>query len=141
MEWSAVVAVWFSAVAANHLGLVEAVEGVARHSIPIVNCPKCLSFWSVLLYGLLSGGNPIYAVATALLCSGLAIWLELLMGFTDTLYNRLYGKIYPTADSAADDAAGAQDAMPELRIDFGDSSGSEGAGHPEPAEGGEEEQQ
>ena len=124
----------FSAVAANHLGLVAAVERVLGHSIPVVNCPKCLTFWSVLAYGLAaempdSGAACLPSVtATALLCAYLASWLELLMGFADTLYNRIYEQIYPTADTPADDQAGAGGSVPGLWIDYGDGEDPGAAG-------------
>ena len=115
----------FSAVAANHLELVAGIENVIKHSIPIVNCPKCLSFWSVLAYGLLAGDNAILVIATAMLCAFLAIWLELLMGFIDTLYNRIYEQIYSTADTSADDTASADSTMPALWLEFDDGEDSE----------------
>lgn len=84
-----------STTLANHLGLVEAVEGVIRHKIPIVSCSKCLSFWVVLLCSLLYGQPLIASVAVSFVCAYCAVWLELLFGYIDTLYNRLYENIYP----------------------------------------------
>jgi len=46
-------------------------------------------------------------LATSFLASYMAIWLELFEGYTDTLYAKLYDKIYSTADTADDDAPGA----------------------------------
>ncbi len=86
----------FSCVAVNHLGLVAAIEKVIRHNLPVLNCPKCLTFWSVLVYGLVCCDTIATIptiVAVAFLCSYVAIWLELLMYIIDTLYNRIYGKI------------------------------------------------
>ena len=100
MDWTASALILFSATAVNHLGLVAAVERVVRHRLPVIGCPKCLTFWSVLAYGVLSGDGPSanpsalpWLVATALLCAYLAVWLELIMYAIDTLYNRIYGKI------------------------------------------------
>lgn len=97
--WQAAL-ILFSCVAANHLGLVATIEKIVRHRLPVINCPKCLTFWSTLAYGGLSGdglaANPLALprlLAIAFLCSYLAIWLELLMYAIDTLYNRIYGKI------------------------------------------------
>jgi len=126
----------FSAVAVNHLELIANIERVVKHSLPVVNCPKCLSFWSVLAYGIsvmalgrTDGIIPSLSriVATALACSYLAIWLELLMGFIDTLYSRIYEQIYPTTGATADDTASAAGTVPEMWIDFGS---SEGTAHP-----------
>lgn len=61
--------------------------------LPILNCPKCLTFWSVLVYELWCVGfSDIPTVlAISFLCSYVAIWLELIMYAIDTLYNKLYG--------------------------------------------------
>lgn len=108
----------FSCVAANHLGLVGAVESLVGRSLPILNCPKCLTFWSVLFYMFLHG-TIADALATAFLCAYSATWLELGMYFIDNQYLRLYGKI--SADKAADDKTAAatggkrsKRALPEL---------------------------
>lgn len=109
----------FSSVAANHLGLVAAVEGVIRHRLPIVNCPKCLTFWATLGYGcsvccdsiaalpsVLPAALPLL-LAQSFLAAYLAIWLELLMFTIDTIYNRLYdtlNKYNQENDEAADEA-------------------------------------
>ena len=102
MDWMDIAAIVFACTAVNHLGLIKAVEGVVRHSLPVVNCPKCLTCWSVMAYCMATvpctSAQDVLAVlprllAISLLCSYLAIWLELLMYATDTLYNRIYGKI------------------------------------------------
>ena len=101
-----------SATLVNHLGLIEAIEGVAKMEIPIVNCPKCLSFWSVLIYSLLVGMPPIASVAVSFMCAYAALWLVLLYGYIDTLYNKCYENIY-TKDADVD--AGAKGQLPDVR--------------------------
>lgn len=98
MDWMDIAAIVFVCTAVNHLGLIAAIERVIRHRLPVVNCPKCLTCWSVFAYGIatVSYVSPqIVArmLAISLLCSYLAIWLELLMYAIDTLYNRIYVKI------------------------------------------------
>lgn len=105
MYWTDIVMLVLSATLANHLGLVEAVEGVIRHKIPVLNCSKCASFWVVLLVSLCSGQPLIASVAVSFVCAYCAVWLELLFGYIDTLYNRLYENIYP---KETDDKADAQ---------------------------------
>lgn len=95
--WYDAAMILFACVCANHLGLVSAVEDKAGIRLPVVNCSKCFSFWSVLLYFLFHCGV-IKAVAVSFLFSYLAVWLELGMGYVDTLYNRLYDTIYTTKD-------------------------------------------
>ena len=102
MDWRDIAAIVFACTAVNHLGLIAAVGRVVRHPLPIVSCPKCLTFWSILAYGAAavpSGSLQGLAAAVArllaisLLCSYLAIWLELVMYAVDTIYNRIYEAI------------------------------------------------
>lgn len=98
MYWMDIAAVVFFSTAVNHLGLIQAIEGVIHHKLPILNCPKCLSFWGTLACGL-SGDGITAALPSALprllaisiLCAYTAIWLELIMYAIDTLYNKIYG--------------------------------------------------
>lgn len=92
-----------SVVLANHLGLIEAIEGVIKRQLPIINCPKCCTFWSVLLYAIIAKVPPIASVTIAFVMSLMSVWTELLFGYIDTLYTRLYEKIYPTKDNNATD--------------------------------------
>jgi hypothetical protein len=106
MDWLNVLMITFSAVAANHLGLVSAIGRTVKHRLPIIDCPKCMTFWTVLAYGGASCGITDLAVtvAVALLCAWAAIWLELAMGIVDKLYLKIYEQIYTTADSTDADA-------------------------------------
>ena len=92
-----------SAVLANHLGLVEAVENLLNHKFSIVSCPKCCSFWLVLIYTITHHVPPINAVAISFLCAYAALWLELLCGVIDRIYRKIYESIYTTeTDNVAD---------------------------------------
>lgn len=112
MEWSDIAMLMFSCVAANHLGLIGAIEEKIGENIHIVNCPRCFTFWSVLITTLLTGWNIIEALAVSFLSSWMATWLELGMGFIDLLYLKLYGKI--TANNQNDTLASD--------VEFGDSA-------------------
>lgn len=96
--WNGIACIVFVAVTANHLGLVKAIEDVFDCKIPIVNCPKCLSCWTTLIYSLFTK-DIITALAISFLCSYLALWLELIEGFIDFLYLRIYEKIYPDTNN------------------------------------------
>ena len=98
MVWIDVAMILFSCVAANHLGLVHAIENIAHRKLPIVNCPKCFSFWCVLFYMIFTGHVIILSFATSFFCAALASWVELLMGLFDTKFNWLYDKIYTTTE-------------------------------------------
>ena len=100
--WIDIAAIVFVCTAVNHLGLIGKIESIIKREFPVINCPKCLTCWSIFAYGIATVpcGSPqgiIAAVlqwlAIALLCSYLALWLNLIMYAIDTLYNRIYGKI------------------------------------------------
>ena len=120
MEWIDIASIVFVCVTMNHLGLITAIESVIKNRLPILNCPKCCTFWSVLLYGLTANHfeEILELLAISFLASYIAIWLELFEGFIDTLFLKLYGKIYNTSDDAiTSDSNGGNQAssMPELR--------------------------
>jgi len=99
--WIDIASIVFVCVTANHLGLVKAAEKVVDIEIPIINCPKCFTFWSVLIYEVwVVGFSDIpLLLAISFLCAYLALWLELLEGFVDTLYLWLYEKNYPNTEN------------------------------------------
>lgn len=95
----------FVCVTANHLGLIAAIKSVTkRNRLWVLDCPKCLTRWCVLTYQLVTGCNLLAALAISFLCAYLAIWLELLEGYIDTLYNRIYDTLYSTTDTTDADA-------------------------------------
>ena len=104
MEWIDIASIVFVCVTMNHLGLMAAIEGVVRHGLPVINCPKCCTCWSVLAYMIITGHDIIMSLAVSFLASYTAIWLELLEAYIDTLYLWLYGKITSTDndDTTAD---------------------------------------
>ena len=103
MDWMAIAAIVFICTAVNHLGLIGKIESIIKRELPVIDCPKCLTCWSVMAYQLVTNCNPLPSLAIALLCSYLALWLNLIMYAIDTLYNRIYGKIedYNKEDGAA----------------------------------------
>ena len=115
MNWIDIVSIVFVAVTMNHLGLIREIEHIYGHRLIVVNCPKCAAFWASLAYGLW-GIHSFYedfmqVLAISFLASYIAIWLELLEGFIDTLYTKLYDKIYSNTAYDAD-TAGADDGNP-----------------------------
>lgn len=116
-----VLCVIFGCVAANHLGLVTTIERIVGRAIPIVNCPKCLTFWVSLAVSLPHG--LISAIAIAFAASYAAIWLELAMGMLDNLYMYMYETFCRqddtghkvAADSADSLAKGGGSALPTMR--------------------------
>ena len=109
MEWRDIAAIVFVCTAVNHLGLIETIEGIIKREIPVVNCPKCASFWATLIYLLLeTKGNlldfPVW-LAISLLCSYIAIWVELFMYAIDTLYNIIYGILKNNEEDGGENGA------------------------------------
>lgn len=102
MYWSEAAMIMFSCVAVNHLGLVAAIEDIIRRPLFVINCPKCLTFWSILAYMMLHVGftDMPKVIAASFLFAYLSLWLQLLLAFTDRLFNKLYDKIHSTADTA-----------------------------------------
>ena len=101
MDWMDVAGIVFACVTMNHLGLIGKIEEIMGKELLILNCPKCSSFWSVLIYTAITSHSVVTPFATSFLASYVAIWLELLEAYIDTLYLRLYDKIYPTSDNTA----------------------------------------
>ena len=101
MCWSEAAMIMFSCVAVNHLGLVGKLEEIMGE-LPIINCPKCLTFWSVLAYMMLHVGftDMTKVIAASFLFAYLSLWLQLLLAFTDRIFSYLYGKIHSTTDTA-----------------------------------------
>lgn len=122
MEWFDIASIVFVCTTMNHLGLIGKFEEIMGFRVPILNCPKCASYWLTLAYGIGKMGFLIIpqiplVLAVSFLSAYMAIWLELLEGYIDTLYLKLYGKIYETSDNAtaADSERGDSDgSMPEL---------------------------
>ena len=115
MAWSDIAWIVIACTSVNHLGLIRAVEGIIHHRMPVVNCPKCLTFWSVLIYGIavsvpVGFADGITAIprilAVSFLAAYAAIWLELIMYSIDTIYNRIYdtlSKINPEKNEGDDE--------------------------------------
>ena len=78
------------AVLAHHLGLSEE---VARVVSKIARCPKCLTFWSVLLVLAVSGENTIVAIALSFFCAYLSNWVGLLLMWLNKTYNKVWETI------------------------------------------------
>ena len=122
MNFLDIASIVFVCTAANHMGLIPAIESAIRHRLPVLNCIKCLTFWSVLVYGIAVANFSLFTLHSSLtvlaisfLSSWSAIWLDLFMGMIDHLYIKIYEQIYPAADETDADALGADDALPDVR--------------------------
>lgn len=107
MTWVDIASIVFVCVTMNHLGLIGEIERVIGKRLIVLNCPKCASFWLTFAYGLWGirffYGEFPKVLAVSFLASYCAIWLELFEGFIDTIYLKIYEKIY--RDSTNDTSA------------------------------------
>lgn len=78
------------AVLACHLGLSEAIAKVVSK---VARCPKCLTFWLVLLVIMVSCDNTIVAITLSLLCAYLSNWLGLLLMWLNKTYNKVWERL------------------------------------------------
>ena len=104
-QWMDVAFLMLAAVLVNHLGLIDAIERVARRELPIINCSKCLSFWSVLVwlcFNMVAAHRHLPVIlVTSTIAAFLAPWFELLFGLIGKLYEKIYEKTFPKADTKA----------------------------------------
>ena len=114
--WIDIAAIVFVCTAVNHLGLIAAIERVIRHRLPVVNCPKCLTFWSMMACGVAEENSSLFTLhsslrllAISILCAYTAIWLELIMYAIDTLYNKIYGILEDNNEEDDDEDDGSED--------------------------------
>ena len=83
----------FIAAAVNHLGLIAAIERLVNRRLLVLNCSKCLAFWTALAYFLLCRHSVLNSAAAAFAGAYMAVWAELLMYYVDSIYLMIYGKI------------------------------------------------
>ena len=101
--WLDIASIVFVCVTMNHLGLIGKLEEIMGE-LPIINCPKCCTCWLTFMYVLFVSRHLITSLAISFFASYTAIWLELFEGYIDTLYMKLYDKIYSAADTTDDGA-------------------------------------
>jgi hypothetical protein len=95
------------------MGLSEAALGLLHIRSRILSCPKCLTFWSTLLWSLLSGHDVLLSIAASFICAYAAMWAALLIDGMTVIYNKCYESISKTNGSSEDAEAGGSQAVPE----------------------------
>lgn len=103
-------------VLSNHMGLILAIEEIIKHKIPILNCVKCSTFWSVILFLLLNSIDVIPSVAFAFISSYIAIWLELVFGIIDFYYGKVFSKIYSAEEDKTSEESSDNDNSKDSEI-------------------------
>lgn len=82
--------VTISAMLAQHLGLAEAIVGVVAK---VSRCPKCLSFWAVLISLIIMRAHIVVAIGLSLICAYLSNWWGLILMLLANIYNDLWERI------------------------------------------------
>lgn len=91
------------------MGLSHAIQERIGVRSEILSCPRCCTFWSVLVLLLISGHGIIRSVAASFLSSYSALWLSLIYDALAKLYNTCYEAITENDDTAPDAEAGPDD--------------------------------
>ena len=90
--WEGAVMVAVSCVLYISMGLHDAVSEILGVRIKITGCPKCLTFWSVLIYCLANGCSLVPSVFAAFSLAYCALWATLLLDALAKIYNDYYDK-------------------------------------------------
>ena len=75
-------------------------------SLRILSCPKCLSFWTALVWMLWDNAGLVRSVAVSFFCAYAATWAALMLDGLSVLYNWIYEQITETTDASEDAEAG-----------------------------------
>ena len=102
--WKDTLLITLSCVLFIQMGLSGAIQDVLHFHFKPLSCVKCLSFWSNLVYLILSRhGSVSEVIGVSFLCSYLALWLALAYDALALTYNKLYEYI-TKADGTSEDA-------------------------------------
>lgn len=100
------------------MGLGSAIEEFLHFRSLVLVCPRCLSFWTCLIYLLFACDcGIVVSVATSFISSYCSLWLSLLYDAVALLYNYIYEQIQTQdtsdgserSDSPADIQAGGDE--------------------------------
>lgn len=56
----------------------------------IISCVKCISFWVVLVFSIVSGYAVIRCILVSFLCALLSLWIDLLLMYINKIYDKLW---------------------------------------------------
>ena len=84
------------------MGLSRAIQERIGFNSKILSCSRCLTFWSVLMYMLLTGHGVLPSVTASFLSALSALWLSLLYDALAKFYNTCYDAISETTDTASE---------------------------------------
>lgn len=105
--WVEAAALTASCVLFIGMGLEAEIERILSCRFKVLSCPKCLTFWSVLLFGVVTRHGFVETVAVSFLSAYAALWLSLLCDALTNLYNRIYETITKPTEGASENSAAA----------------------------------
>ena len=122
--WKEAAEITASCVLFIGMGLEGEIERILSCRFRVLSCPKCLTFWSVLLFGVIAGHGLVETVAVSFLSAYAALWLSLLCDGLTILYNKVY-EYYKTTEDASEspsaarhqDAAAQGSEVPEMQLE------------------------
>lgn len=102
MDWEAALLA-VSCVLFVQMGLSGAIQETLHFKSQILSCPKCLTFWSVLVWNLAHNTPAVMSVAASFILSYAALWAALILDGLTVLYNSLYNAITETTEDTPED--------------------------------------
>lgn len=97
------------------MGLSEAIQKVLHLDLQIASCPKCLTWWTSLVYSVIFGYGLLESVAASFIASYAASWIALVYDALAVFYNYLYEQI--SKESDASKAAAQTDSPTDIQTD------------------------
>lgn len=91
--WKEVALLAVACVLFVNMGLSDAIQEFVGFHSRILSCPKCLTFWTTLVFLLFNRYSIPVAVGTSFLLSYLALWADLGLSALNRIYNELYNQI------------------------------------------------
>ena len=82
------------------MGLAGAIQEVLHVDLYIVSCPKCLTWWTCIIWTVLHEYGLVESVAASFIASYCATWLALVYDGLAVIYNSIYERITKTTDTS-----------------------------------------
>ena len=82
------------------MGLADAVRNTLKIQSRIISCPKCLTFWSCIVYFIVRGNPIVTSVAASFISAFVSLWLSLAFDVIAAIYNSIYEQNNATPASA-----------------------------------------
>lgn len=89
------------------MGLSHAIQERLKFHSELLSCPRCCTFWSVLVCFLVTRHDVLHSMAASFLSSYSALWLSLIYDALAKIYNSFYESISETDDATEDAEADA----------------------------------